>query len=116
MPWQWTWQGAIYARSHRTVRARAGKHWTPSQVQSRTSKFLHSYKEKYIDTGSIKPLTDTMIGLFFLSYAVAWPQVELSRPPGMQTAKSGVLHRAFLQIVMELGLFCVSEPCAGLTA
>ncbi|CAL5227007.1 g9898 [Coccomyxa viridis] len=56
------------------VQEHAGKHWTPAQVTSRTSKFLHSYKEKYIDTGSIKPLTDTMIGLFFLSYAVAWPQ------------------------------------------
>lgn len=53
----------------------------PAQVSSRTSKFLHSYKEKYIDTGSIKPLTDTMIGLFFLSYAVAWPQVESLSPP-----------------------------------
>lgn len=46
-------------------------------MQSRTFNFLHGYKEKYIDTGSIKPLTDTMLGLFFLSYAVAWPQVSL---------------------------------------
>ncbi|CAL8464254.1 g3789 [Coccomyxa elongata] len=52
----------------------AGKHWTPAKVHSRTFNFLHQYKEKYIDTGSIKPLTDTMIGLFFFSYAVAWPQ------------------------------------------
>jgi hypothetical protein len=37
--------------------------------------WLHQYKEKYIDTGSIKPLSDTMIALFFFSYAVAWPQV-----------------------------------------
>ena len=57
-----------------------------------------------------------MIGLFFLSYAVAWPQVELPSPSGMQTAKSGVLCRAFLQVVMELGLFCVFELRAGLTA
>ena len=55
----------------------AGEHWTPAKVQSRTFNFLHGYKEKYIDTGSIKPLTDTMLGLFFLSYAVAWPQVSL---------------------------------------
>ena len=54
----------------------AGKHWTPAKVHSRTFDFLHQYKEKYIDTGSIKPLTDTMIGLFFFSYAVAWPQVR----------------------------------------
>ena len=38
--------------------------------------WLHQYKEKYIDTGSIKPLSDTMIALFFFSYAVAWPQVS----------------------------------------
>lgn len=37
--------------------------------------WLHQYKEKYIDTGSIKPLTDTITALFFFSYAVAWPQV-----------------------------------------
>ena len=53
-----------------------GKHWTPAKVNQRTFDFLHKYKEKYIDTGSIKPLTDTMIGLFFFSYAVAWPQVR----------------------------------------
>ena len=57
--------------------AHAGKHWTPGQIQSRTYNFLHGYKEKYIDTGSIKPLTDTMIGLFFFSYLVAWPQVSM---------------------------------------
>lgn len=45
-------------------------------MNQRTFDFLHKYKEKYIDTGSIKPLTDTMIGLFFFSYAVAWPQVR----------------------------------------
>lgn len=54
----------------------AGKHWTPAKVNQRTFDFLHTYKEKYIDTGSIKPLTDVMIGLFFFSYAVAWPQVS----------------------------------------
>ena len=58
--------------------AHAGKHWTPGQIQTRTYNFLHNYKEKYIDTGSIKPLTDTMIGLFFFSYLVAWPQVSKS--------------------------------------
>ena len=55
----------------------AGKHWTPSQIRTRTMDWLHQYKEKYIDTGSAKPLSDTMIAMFFFSYAVAWPQVSL---------------------------------------
>jgi hypothetical protein len=58
-------------------------------VHSRTFNFLHGYKEKYIDTGSIKPLTDTMLGLFFLSYAVAWPQVI----PHISLKQSGRLSR-----------------------
>jgi hypothetical protein len=57
----------------------AGKHWTPSQIKTRTVNFLDEYKTKYIDTGSAKPLTDVMIGLFFFSYAVAWPQVSPGR-------------------------------------
>lgn len=41
---------------------------------------MDEYKKKYIDTGSLKPLTDVMIGLFFFSYAVAWPQVRSNHP------------------------------------
>jgi hypothetical protein len=34
---------------------------------------LHNYNEKYIQTGSIKPLNDVMISAGILSYFVGWP-------------------------------------------
>ena len=64
-----------------------GTHWTPTQIRTRTMDWLHQYKEKHIDTGSIKPLTDTIVALFFFSYAVAWPQVQTLIPQPACTAR-----------------------------
>ncbi|KAK9823319.1 hypothetical protein WJX72_001893 [[Myrmecia] bisecta] len=68
------------------VKDYASQNLAPSVVQSRTTTFLNEYKKKHIDTGSVKPLFDTMVGLFFLSYAIAWPQ-EYKHYKAEQAAK-----------------------------
>lgn len=35
--------------------------------------FLNNYNEKYVKTGSVRPLNDVLISIFFLSYAIGWP-------------------------------------------
>ena len=35
--------------------------------------FLNGYNEKYIKTGSVKPLNDVLIYVFILAYGVGWP-------------------------------------------
>ena len=60
------------------LRKHAGEHWTPSKLQGRLSTWRDAYKEKYIDTGSPKPLIDLSIAVFFLSYAISWPNVRPS--------------------------------------
>ncbi|KAG0577313.1 hypothetical protein M758_5G140900 [Ceratodon purpureus] len=35
--------------------------------------FMNSYNEKYIKTGSIRPLNDVLIYVFILAYGVGWP-------------------------------------------
>ena len=64
----------------------AEQHLTPSKLSSRYNNWFQNYKAKYIDTGSPKPLWDTMAGLFVLSYALAWPQ-ELKHLKAEQAAK-----------------------------
>lgn len=46
---------------------------TREKVVERTWNFLYKYNEKYIQTGSIRPLNDVMISIGILSYAVGWP-------------------------------------------
>jgi hypothetical protein len=46
---------------------------TKEKVTTGLRKWLDNYRQKYIDTGSVKPLNDTMILVFALSYALAWP-------------------------------------------
>lgn len=46
---------------------------TREKVVKDTWSWLYNYNEKYIQTGSIRPLTDVMISVGFLSYAVGWP-------------------------------------------
>lgn len=57
------------------VQKHARENWTPSKLQGRFVAWKDDYKQKYIDTGSIKPLFDVMIYGFFLSYAISWPNV-----------------------------------------
>eukprot|EP00884_Botryococcus_braunii_P000039 jgi/Botrbrau1/10035/Bobra.0012s0122.1 len=52
----------------------AAENLNRTQLEHRFSTNLTSYKEKYIDTGSPKPLFDVIIGLFIFSYIQAWPQ------------------------------------------
>lgn len=51
------------------IRARANKQF----IEKQTWGFLNNYNEKYIKTGSIKPLNDVLISVFVLSYAIGWP-------------------------------------------
>lgn len=62
------------------VNKHATENWTPGRVKERTMNFLHQYKEKYIDTGSVKPLFDTMAILFVSSYIIAYPHVRTCTP------------------------------------
>ena len=54
------------------LRVHAGEHYTYGKLQERAATTLANYK-KELDAGSAKPLWDTMIGVFVLSYAIAWP-------------------------------------------
>lgn len=46
---------------------------TRENMTKQTWGFVSNYNEKYVKTGSIRPLNDVMISVFFLSYAVGWP-------------------------------------------
>ncbi len=46
---------------------------TRENMTKQTWGFVYNYNEKYVKTGSIRPLNDVMISVFFLSYAVGWP-------------------------------------------
>lgn len=46
---------------------------TRENMTKQTWGFVSHYNEKYVKTGSIRPLNDVMISVFFLSYAVGWP-------------------------------------------
>ena len=51
------------------VRASANK----AYVSQKAWGFLNNYNEQYIKTGSIRPINDVLISIFFLSYAIGWP-------------------------------------------
>jgi hypothetical protein len=66
---------------------------TRDNVSTRTWNFLYQYNEKYVQTGSLKPLNDVLIEVFFLSYSVGWP-IELrhlkhAEEAAKHTAKGG---------------------------
>jgi hypothetical protein len=63
---------------------------TRDNVSKNTWNFLYNYNQKYIQTGSIRPLNDVMIGVFFLGYAVGWP-TELRH---LQHAEEAAKHKA----------------------
>ena len=50
------------------VRASANKEY----VSQKACNFFNNYNEQYIKTGSIRPLNDALISIFFLSYAIGW--------------------------------------------
>ncbi|KAK9830909.1 hypothetical protein WJX81_003726 [Elliptochloris bilobata] len=56
------------------VAKHAREHWTPAQIAKRSKTFLHEYKDKHIDTGSVWPLFHTMGIIFVGAYILAYPQ------------------------------------------
>ncbi|KAG6556630.1 hypothetical protein Mapa_001571 [Marchantia paleacea] len=46
---------------------------TKDNVSKNTWSFLYNYNQKYIQTGSIKPVNDVMMSVGLLGYAVGWP-------------------------------------------
>jgi hypothetical protein len=46
---------------------------TREAVSQKTWSWLEKYNEKYIQTGSIRPLNDVMISVGILAYFVGWP-------------------------------------------
>lgn len=51
--------------------------------------FMHSYNEKYIQTGSIRPLNDVLIYVFILAYGVGWPTEMRHLKHAEEQAKKG---------------------------
>jgi hypothetical protein len=49
------------------------KSFNKAKLLEHTWSFLYNYNEKYIMTGSIRPLNDVLIVVGILSYAVGWP-------------------------------------------
>ncbi|GBG90495.1 hypothetical protein CBR_g50842 [Chara braunii] len=47
---------------------------TKENITNKTLTFLQRYQEKYIKTGSIRPLNDVLISVGILGYAVSWPK------------------------------------------
>lgn len=47
--------------------------FTMEKIMQDTWTKLYKYNEKYVQTGSIRPLTDVMLAVGGLSYAIAWP-------------------------------------------
>ena len=54
--------------------------------------WLYKYNEKYVQTGSIRPLTDVMLSIGFLSYATAWPTETRHLRHAEEAAKHGNAH------------------------
>lgn len=54
------------------LRAHASENYTYGKLQQRAANTMANYK-KELDAGSAKPLWDTMIAVFVLSYTIAWP-------------------------------------------
>lgn len=57
------------------VGAHLREHYNWQATSKRLSEFWSNYRRKYIVTGSIRPLFDTMGILFVSSYVIAYPQV-----------------------------------------
>jgi hypothetical protein len=47
---------------------------TRESVSNGFNTWATNYRKQYIDTGSLKPARDLILGTFVLAYAVAWPQ------------------------------------------
>nr|PNR27471.1 hypothetical protein PHYPA_029623 [Physcomitrium patens] len=62
------------------------------KVMSSTWSWLYKYNEKYIQTGSIRPLMDVMLSVGFLSYAIAWPTEIRHLRHAEEAAKHGKDH------------------------
>lgn len=65
---------------------------TREKVMNNTWSWLYKYNEKYIQTGSIRPLTDVMLSVGFLSYAVGWPTEIRHLRHAEEAAKHGKEH------------------------
>jgi hypothetical protein len=57
------------------VRKYASENLNRPALEHRITTGLNTYRDKYIDTGSSKPLWDVIGGIFIGSYIIAWPQV-----------------------------------------
>lgn len=62
------------------------------KVMQDTWSWLYKYNEKYVQTGSIRPLTDVMLSVGFLSYAIAWPTEIRHLRHAEEAAKHGNNH------------------------
>lgn len=62
------------------------------KVMNDTWSWLYKYNEKYIQTGSIRPLMDVMLSVGLLSYAVAWPTEIRHLRHAEEAAKHGKEH------------------------
>lgn len=62
------------------------------KVMKDTWSWLYKYNEKYIQTGSIKPLHDVMLSVGILGYAIAWPTELRHLRHAEEVAKHGKEH------------------------
>ncbi|KAG0577437.1 hypothetical protein M758_5G148900 [Ceratodon purpureus] len=53
---------------------------------------LYKYNDKYVQTGSIKPLTDVMLAVGILGYFVGWPTELRHLRHAEEAAKHGKDH------------------------
>lgn len=51
--------------------------------------FMNGYNEKYIKTGSVRPLNDVLIYVFILAYGVGWPTELRHLKHEQEMAKKG---------------------------
>lgn len=66
--------------------------FSKEKVIQDTWSWLYKYNEKYVQTGSIRPLTDVMLSIGFLSYAIAWPTEIRHLRHAEEAAKHGNAH------------------------
>ena len=55
--------------------------------------WLYKYNEKFVQTSSIRPLTNVMLSIGFLSYATVWPTETRHLRHAEEVAKHGNAHR-----------------------
>ena len=62
------------------------------KLSKETWSWLYKYNEKYIQTGSIRPLNDVMLTVGFISYFVGWPTELRHLRHAEEAAKHGKDH------------------------